>query len=164
MRNRKTQIKILTLIFVVLIFGLIYFYVKFPENIKLELFVALVVTFITIYFSVNKNWLDHDKIFIDLFHQMNEKFDLINDDLNQIRDDDQFKPEERSKESVIQDYLNLCSEEYLWYKKGRVDESVWKAWRKGMDYYLESSFIKDYFKKQKKYNISYYGFFDEIKF
>lgn len=162
MKNRKTQILIITILFLLLIAGLGFFNYKYPNVFTPEVFITLIAVFITIYFSLNKYWLDHDKIFIDLFHQMNDKFDELNEDLNSIIENGNTISK-RSKEGVIQDYLNLCSEEYLWFKKGRIDPSVWKAWRAGMDYYLESDIIRNHFRDQQKENISYYGFFDVFK-
>ncbi|MFD1314241.1 hypothetical protein [Namhaeicola litoreus] len=161
MKNRKIQILFLTVLFVILIIVLVYLALRYPEIIKLELFIGLIAIFTTLYFSLNKSWLDHDKIFIDLFHQMNTKFDELNEDLNSIREFG--KPmNDRNPDAVIQDYLNLCSEEYLWYMKGRIDESVWVAWKAGMNYYLESDIIKSYFISQKPYDVSYYGFINAI--
>ncbi len=61
------------------------------------------------------------------------------------------------------DYINLCSEQYYWYKKGFIDESVWQCWKKGMqDWAKYSFFIKNIIRREIKREASYYNddFFD----
>ncbi len=60
------------------------------------------------------------------------------------------------------DYINMCAEEYLWYKKGRIPEEVWKAWKNGIDFYAQIPSINKVFKDQYSQRDSYYGLFDEI--
>ncbi|MBK8516192.1 MAG: hypothetical protein IPL55_07840 [Saprospiraceae bacterium] len=69
---------------------------------------------------------------------------------------------EKTKEAIIIDYLNLCAEEYLWYKKGRIDTEVWSAWKAGMIYYFKQDAFKDDIEKQKVQKDSYYGLFEVL--
>lgn len=58
----------------------------------------------------------------------------------------------------VYDYLNLCSEEYYWYKKNFVDEDVWQCWLSGMQkWYASSFFIENIVKDEKKKEASYYN-------
>jgi hypothetical protein len=73
----------------------------------------------------------------------------------------------RSSENVIQDYLNLCAEEYFWFKKNRIPTEVWDSWLAGIYFYLKdtdsNNDIREYFLKEKDYNKSYYNLFDILK-
>lgn len=58
----------------------------------------------------------------------------------------------------IHDYINLCAEEYYWYKKGMVDEDVWCCWHKGMiNWYRNSFFIKKVVDNEISKNAAYYS-------
>ena len=92
--------------------------------------------------------LQEEKIKHDFFKYFNDRYDKLNNDLNRIC----FLPAEnvsKEDESIIMDYLNLCSEEFYYYSKGKnrnisiIEEEVFKNWCNGMKYY----FSKDNFKK-----------------
>lgn len=118
----------------------------------------------TIYLGLIKQWMDHDKMFKELFLEFNKRFDDLNEDLNAIVEKENKLSSGKTKEAVIQDYINLCSEEYLWYKTGRIDGEVWKAWKKGIEYYYhKSEDIRERFDMEKKERDSYYGLFDVLK-
>jgi len=53
------------------------------------------------------------------------------------------------------DYLNLCGEEYLYYKRGYIEPSVWHAWQNGMKSILEAPSIYAVWVAEKKTG-SYY--------
>ena len=100
-----------------------------------------------------------------LFMTFNQKYDdKFNNVLNQIdlkssNEIDRLTPFESE---LIIDYLNFCAEEYLWYKKGRIPESVWKAWEAGMIYYLNIGLINEKILQEKSQEVSYYGLFKKI--
>jgi len=114
----------------------------------------------TIYFGLIKYWVDEDLIFKSLFESFNKRFDELNKDLNAIVNGQ--KPVDKTEQEIVQDYLNLCSEEYYWFKKGRIPKIVWQSWLNGIGYYLSSDIIKSYFKEQLEWDKSYYGFLNSI--
>ena len=63
---------------------------------------------------------------------------------------------------LIIDYLNFCSEEYLWYDKGRIPENVWQSWENGMLYFLNLKPINQIVQSQNKQKNSYYGLFEKL--
>jgi len=114
----------------------------------------------TIYYGLIKYWIDKDLIFKSLFESFNKRFNDLNSDLNAIVVGQQ--PEKKSAEEIVQDYLNLCAEEYYWFKKGRIPKIVWYSWLNGIGYYLGSDKIRMYFKEQLEWDKSYYGFLNSI--
>jgi len=60
------------------------------------------------------------------------------------------------------DYLNFCSEEYLWYTKGRIPDMVWTSWENGMIYFFNLPPINGIIISQNSQKTSYYGLFDKI--
>ena len=61
----------------------------------------------------------------ELFEKFNERFNNLNEDLNAIREGEFSSYGRKTAQGVIQDYLNLCSEEYLWKKRGLIDDEIW---------------------------------------
>ena len=89
----------------------------------------------------------------------------MNEDLSLIYNGEfiQFARSPKTEKSVIIDYLNLCSEEYYWFKKGRIDLKVWESWKDGMKFYLTNENFKSTVEEQKQEKDSYYGLFEELK-
>lgn len=117
-----------------------------------------------------------------LFTQLNERYDSLNDyletlihsefetqrdaQLNGDKDldlvwEELFESEPTKQGKTITaafDYLNLCSEQYYWYKKGFIDENVWLCWKKGMqDWARYSYFIKRIIQRERDRKASYYN-------
>lgn len=124
---------------------------------------AAAIALAALLISFNQNRLEKRKAQRDLFEKFNQRFNSLNEDLNAIRAGSFAATAQKSAESVVQDYLNLCSEEYLWRKRGFVDEEVWSAWLSGIHYYLKSpAILKVFVREQKTAPYSYYGFFKEV--
>lgn len=125
-------------------------------------------------FSVLKLRISRDEVFERLFNAFNKRFDALNENLNKIRDNDNDEVLELIPHSdnnsnssiepkdVIKDYLNLCAEEYLWYRKCRIDPKVWVAWEDGMFFYLANENFCDQVKQQRIEKKSYYGLFEVL--
>lgn len=149
-----------------------------------------IAAFIAWYYNRSKIKLDKENAKRDLFSQLNEKYDIINDYLvelvhlefnteldSQVRGErnldmmweELFESEPTQRPKVITsafDYLNLCSEQYYWYKKGFIDENVWSCWKKGMqDWANDSFFLKNIIKREIERKASYYNsdFFEIFK-
>lgn len=93
-----------------------------------------------------------------LFEKYNSKYDKLNDSLNEIVNlnlESLSEIENLEKSSLyyatVIDYFNLCAEQHFWYKKGRIDKDVWRAWSAGMNYYYNNSkVIKSMWQKETK--------------
>lgn len=83
------------------------------------------------------NWrLAKDKMNKELFTEFNNRHDKLNDSLNEIVET--CKTIEELKEqpflnNKLNDYFNLCAEEYYWKKKKRIDDTIWNSWHYGMN-------------------------------
>lgn len=101
--------------------------------------------------------LQETRLFAELFRQFNERYDRLNDSLNQIvvrGDDAMFSVEEKQ---VLFDYFNLCAEEYLYYKAGYIDAAAWGAWARGMHEFVRVVRIRRLWEAELAGG-SYYGF------
>ncbi len=111
----------------------------------------------------------------ELFESLNSRFNLMNEALNAVREWSKngknlptelrlSTPDSRVYKwpEIIQDYLNLCSEEYLWRRKGLVDKDVWNSWSEGIKYYLQAEAFDKFFGKEQNYSLSYYGLFEAL--
>lgn len=132
--------------------------------IEWELFLSSIGVAITTYLGILKQKIDDDKIFRELFISFNQRYsDEINDHFNNL-----LNPSEAIiplNKLLIIDYFNLCSEEYFWYKKGRIPNDIWKSWEAGILINLTIPQVKELFEsetKEKKQRISYYGFAEYI--
>ena len=161
--KKKTRVYWLVVIFAVIASGMALLQFFFPHKMKPEMWVGVIGSMVAIYFGLLGHWMNHDKMFKELFLELNARFDKMNEDLNAIVNKQPIKSG-RSSDQVIQDYLNLCAEEFLWYSMGRIEDDVWTSWKRGIDYYLQKSEdVKNYFVNEKAFNQSYYRLFDELK-
>ena len=161
--KKKTRVYWLLAVFVIIVSGMALLQFFFPHKMKPEMWVGVIGSMVAIYFGLLGHWMNHDKMFKELFLELNARFDKMNEDLNAIVNKQPIKSG-RSSDQVIQDYLNLCAEEFLWYSMGRIEEDVWTSWKRGMDYYLEKSEeVNNYFVNEKAFNQSYYRLFDVLE-
>jgi hypothetical protein len=137
---------------------------------------------IAITYYIFKYKLDKEVAKRELFQDFNNRYDKLNDHLELLTHleletsvdsqtgngksldeiwEELFEGEpSKIPESVAAafDYINLCSEQYYWYKKGFIDKSVWNCWKKGMqDWHKYSYFLKNIVKREKERNASYYN-------
>jgi len=112
----------------------------------------------TIYF-VQKQKLEEIKLFKDLFTEFNERYDCLNGKISDIKSKAISDSDEINK--ILDDYFNICSEEYLFYKEGRIYNEVWGVWCRGMYEHLSNDVINAYWNKAQKEN-SYYGLTNEV--
>lgn len=131
---------------------------------------------------MSKIKLDKKNFMRGLFEKFNTRYDTLNERLLELthwefevhRDHNngqsqslqmlweelfEFEPTKKPKAvAVAFDYLNLCSEEYYWYKEGFIEERVWKCWHDGMlQWYSDSLFLKKIIERDKKNHVPYYN-------
>jgi hypothetical protein len=159
----KKYADIIIINFITLTVGVCIFY--FFD--KVEVLAAIIATGISLSLGMRHYKTENDKLFKELFTEFNTKYDdKFNDKLQEIIT--QSETNENFEltlldEQLIVDYLNFCSEEYLWKTKGRISNEVWNAWENGMVYYLNNPIINKVVIKQKGQKDSYYGLFSKIE-
>ena len=93
------------------------------------------------------------KNLFDVVSEFNARYDKLNDCLIGANNG-------TIETKIIADYLNICSEEYYFYKTGLVPKDVWQNWAIGMKEKFEIEEIKTYAINEFKSNTKeyYYGF------
>jgi hypothetical protein len=74
-----------------------------------------------------------------LFTEFNSRYDKLNEALNKIVEDKSGVELSDAENNTLNDYFNLCAEEFLFFKKGYIYPEVWRAWENGMLYYLRKN-------------------------
>ncbi len=142
---------------------------------------ALIAALVAALYYFSKARLDKAVFQRQLFSEYNKKYDELNDRLEKLRHlefetaveseqgnskslDDYWEElfEEPAAKSelvgVAFDYINLCSEEYYWYKKGYVELDVWKCWHNGMkSWYSDLYFMQKIVERERNKNAPYYN-------
>jgi len=133
---------------------------------KNEFVLGLIGVLISLsYGSINVS-IEQDRIFKELFTSYTNLYNVeFNDKLivivKMIEKDSNATLSDLHKKT-LNDYLNLCSEQYLWYSKGRIPNRVWISWSNGMVYYFQFKQINDFIKGELNNKESYYGFLDYL--
>lgn len=122
----------------------------------LSLFATVAGGLIGFFYFIQKQQLEELQLFKELFTEFNARYDKLNEALNHITLEDSQKALTDEDKSTLNDYFNLCAEEFLFYKKGYIYEEVWQAWHNGMAYYVAHKRIGDKWKEEVKTE-SYYG-------
>lgn len=148
-----------------LLFFIIQFWLK---NIQIETdkIVGIFVGLLSLIYTVNSSYFQNKKIFKELFDKFNKRYDRLNEDLNLLsKFDEKFIRELSSEvkdknEKIMNDYLNLCAEEYYWFRRGMIDSEVWDNWFSGICYFLTKPVFKDIigYENENFNKDSYYGF------
>lgn len=148
---------LITLIFLISVCLLTFLRIK--ERIQTEIFLGVLVTLGTLLISIINYYRDGDRFFKELFTEFNSRYDEMNEDLDRISQKQKLDPNDQR---ILIDYFNLCSEEYMWVRKGRIPHDIWQSWLNGIKINLGNPVINAFFKEEKaKWKSSYYGFFDE---
>ena len=107
-------------------------------------------------FATQRQKLEELTLFKKLFTEFNTRYDRFNEELNRIVEEDADAELSRKDRNLLDDYFNLCSEEYLFYRQGYIYPEVWKAWRNGMRIFYENERINRLWKSELETD-SYYG-------
>lgn len=165
---REFKTNPLYIIIILILLGLALYkvgiYSLITELFKIDNLYKLLTGAIVFWWGLVSKQKEHNKMEKELFDAFNKKYDeKFNDRLMKIKKDG-LKDED---EALLADYLNMCSEEYLWYKKNLISFDVWEAWRSGIIVHindipsLKALWHKEM--KDSKTQESYYGLYDELK-
>ena len=125
-------------------------------SVDFKLLATLLGTLLSLLYFLQKQRLEETKLFREIFAECNERYDKMNEGLNAIVDGPDDQPLQTKERGILNDYFNLCGEEYLYYTEGHIFPSVWKAWRNGMEYFIKKPRIAAVWSIEKK-SESYYG-------
>jgi hypothetical protein len=100
--------------------------------------------------------LQETRLFTELFQVFNERYDRLNQHLNELAGSDCASLSPASQQ-LLMDYFNLCAEEYLYFRSGYIDEDVWRSWTRGMRVYAQVPGIREIWERELASG-SYYGF------
>ena len=93
---------------------------------------------------IQKQQLDEAKFINELFVQFNQRYACLNDKLSHIiKNENNYKTLQSEEIDTLNDYFNLCGEEFLFYQKGYIYKEVWRSWIAGMKYYYDSKRIHE---------------------
>jgi hypothetical protein len=106
------------------------------------------------YYFLQKQQLEELGLFERLFADFNKRYDRMNARLQRLRLN--RGPLSGADHAVLEDYFNLCAEEFFYHTCGVIDSRVWSAWCRGMLQYLEEPTIKEFW-LQEQSGASYYG-------
>jgi hypothetical protein len=129
-----------------------------PDNLQNSqvLFSVLGTLAAFVHFLYSQHNVDTER-FIRLFNEFNLRYDKLNAQMNRIFQLPSPVVFTQGDRSVLFDYFNLCSEEYLYYKSGFLDQDVWEAWVRGMQYFAGKTEIGELWLVELNQD-SYYGF------
>ena len=104
--------------------------------------------------------LEKTRFFFELFNRFNERYNVLNDDLDRIaRQEGRLDASDRQ---IVVDYFNLCAEEFMFYRRGYIPVDVWAAWSNGIRYYKGIPRFVTAWREECSTN-SHYGFdFDRV--
>ena len=106
------------------------------------------------YYFLQKQQLEELRLFERLFADFNRRYAELNERLQLlVSGDDRLTKRDRA---LLEDYFNLCAEEYLYYTHGIIDPPVWRAWCRGILQYLHDDRIADFWRHEESTD-SYYG-------
>ncbi|MBL8002729.1 MAG: hypothetical protein JNL05_12290 [Flavobacteriales bacterium] len=157
LRRRRTTVA--TVVFLLVALCIVYWSQVDPD-LDPTIALGLIGACATVYVGLLNYWLQRDKVMQDLFTAFNARYDRLNDDLYAIAKGT-FTGGDPDR--VVMDYLNLCAEEYFWYTRGRIDTAIWRAWRNGMENWLQVPAIRAVAVREAAQRDSYYGLFEEVR-
>lgn len=83
--------------------------------------------------------IERDRMMKELFYEFNSRYDKLNEVVDKvskmtIKEWDNLNPKKKKRYSyMINDYFNLCAEEYFWFQKYRIEDKIWNSWSYGMN-------------------------------
>ena len=136
--------------------ALIWFFNSPKGKDEVSLFITIIGGLVSLFYFIQKQQLEELQLFKELFTEFNCRYDKLNEDLNRIVDHPSDTELTDDEDNILNDYFNLCAEEYLFYKRGYIYPEVWRAWQNGMLYFLRDKRIREKWVEEFKSD-SYYG-------
>ncbi len=130
--------------------------------------IALCAAVLSAVYFVQKQKIEELQLFERLFTQFNTRYADMHAGLQgilatHISPQGDSTPLGRIEREILDNYFNLCAEEYLFYTEGRILRQVWVAWCRGMCDYLAIERIRSHWAEQLRPGCnSHYGLTPEF--
>ena len=122
----------------------------------IEVLIGVYGATITAIFIVQRQQHEELRTFNELFKEFNSRYDAVNERLNALVEKDVSQALDDGEIDLLNDYFNLCGEEYLYYRRGFIFHEVWMAWANGIIYFLGHPRIWPRWNSEEA-SASYYG-------
>jgi len=124
---------------------------------EITVFLTIIGSLASALYFIQKQKLEELHLFKELFVEFNARYDKLNEDLNRIVFAEPKGELTQEEKNLLNDYFNLCGEEFLFFRRGYIYPEVWRAWHNGMKFFIvKDDRVKDYWKRESKTD-SYYG-------
>lgn len=99
----------------------------------------------TIIFNRSQTKIARHRLQKELFGEFNKRYDVLNCYLEKITKYESLEHLMNKKpnkypflRSKLNDYFNLCAEEFYWYKCGSIEKDLWNSWEVGMNFWYNN--------------------------
>lgn len=116
---------------------------------RAELSAAIIGIAAGFVYFVQKQKLEELVLFDRLFTRFNERYAALHDRLQQAVRAEPGGVVGIAWRDVFDQYFNLCAEEYLFYRQGRILPEVWRTWCRGMLHYLADPRVRGFWASQE---------------
>jgi len=145
------------IVFIIFFVLVILAFILYVNGADWKILFTIAGSIISFAYFIQKQQLDEAKFINELFVQFNQRYANLNEKLNNIRENKKgFKEIQSDEIDTLNDYFNLCGEEYLFYRKGYIYREVWRSWVAGMKIYYDNERISRLWAHELS-SESYYG-------
>lgn len=127
----------------------------------IQVFAAVIIAvgggLITARYSRHSKEIADDQMLKELFTEFNRRYAVLNNTLYAIEakystlEKLNAAPDSFAIKQAVQDYFNLCAEEFFWYyHKKRIDKKIWDSWQSGMLYWYSVPAIRELWEAEVK--------------
>ena len=145
----------------VLVASVIWVFYSSRTREDITLAITVIGSVFSFFFVIQKQASEDIRLFKELFVDFNSRYDMLNEQLNGIVGKKPTSPLTKEEKDALNDYFNLCSEEYLYFTQGFILPEVWQSWCNGMYFFMEHPRIKLLWLEEQK-SSSYYGLTTQI--
>jgi hypothetical protein len=136
--------------------GAIVLAIATSPKVEWQLLLGIVGSALSGIYFVQKQRLEEMNLFKEIFTECNRRYDSLNKRLNAIAAVPEDQPLSEDERNTLNDYFNLCAEEFLFFETGYILPSVWESWRNGILSFMPNKRISQYWAQEQRSG-SYYG-------
>ena len=156
MLSFKTFLLRYHLLIALLIFAILAVLFSTMEGFRTDYLLSFSIGLAAFVYFVQKQKLQEMMLFKDLFTEYNYRYESLNQELHRIISTASGKALAKADKNFLEEYFNLCGEEYFYYTEGIVPPQVWKEWKNGMRIFFQDDRVRKQWELEKGTD-SYYG-------